>query len=245
LVRRDSRRESSSGRGCGPVPIKIAWGFILSAPPSIIFIFYHFHSISKKRSRWQTNCLYSYSPMHNLLNLSRPASSTILTLKAGLSNVSIPRSPSIVATLMLTISRCWRHCIQPHFLELCCSFRYASLRLCHVERMLMEEWNNRTLTNMFGDKYRGCYALAVMIFALGIVRDYLYALHIYNTDGKVRESSSKSACDDRIASACYKILWRSTLPHGKYICIVLNVGPRSYRNVSWFVPLYFYTVRID
>lgn len=34
---------------------------------------------------------------------------------------------------------------------------------------------------MFGDKYRGCYALAVMIFALGIVRDYLYALGTFET----------------------------------------------------------------
>lgn len=36
------------------------------------------------------------------------------------------------------------------------------------------EWNNRTLTQTFGNKYTACYFLAVIIFVLGILRDYLY-----------------------------------------------------------------------
>lgn len=45
--------------------------------------------------------------------------------------------------------------------------------------LLMVEWNNRTLTRLFGDKYAGCYALALTIFVLGIVRDYLCLPHAW------------------------------------------------------------------
>jgi len=40
--------------------------------------------------------------------------------------------------------------------------------------MARSEWNNRNLTNLFGDRYTGCYVLAVIIFVLGIVRDYFF-----------------------------------------------------------------------
>ncbi|KAF7712228.1 Phosphatidyl-N-methylethanolamine N-methyltransferase [Penicillium ucsense] len=36
------------------------------------------------------------------------------------------------------------------------------------------EYNNHVLTRLFGGPYRGCYALAVTIFSLGILRDHLY-----------------------------------------------------------------------
>ena len=38
------------------------------------------------------------------------------------------------------------------------------------------EYRNKTLTRLAGNNaYRGCYALAVTIFSLGLIRDYLYA----------------------------------------------------------------------
>ncbi|KAM5466511.1 Phosphatidyl-N-methylethanolamine N-methyltransferase [Microsporum audouinii] len=36
------------------------------------------------------------------------------------------------------------------------------------------EYNNHFLTKIFGNKYNGCYFLAVTIFSLGIIRDHLY-----------------------------------------------------------------------
>ncbi|KAJ5698451.1 Phosphatidyl-N-methylethanolamine N-methyltransferase [Penicillium macrosclerotiorum] len=38
------------------------------------------------------------------------------------------------------------------------------------------EYNNHILTRIFGGPYRGCYALAVAIFSLGILRDHVYKL---------------------------------------------------------------------
>ncbi|KAK2824762.1 hypothetical protein FQN49_007499, partial [Arthroderma sp. PD_2] len=37
-----------------------------------------------------------------------------------------------------------------------------------------QEYNNHFLTKIFGNKYNGCYFLAVTIFSLGIIRDHLY-----------------------------------------------------------------------
>ncbi|KAL1957872.1 hypothetical protein VTO42DRAFT_5437 [Malbranchea cinnamomea] len=37
-----------------------------------------------------------------------------------------------------------------------------------------QEYKNKILTRLFGGPYRGCYALAVTIFSLGILRDHLY-----------------------------------------------------------------------
>lgn len=45
-----------------------------------------------------------------------------------------PTLASIVATSRLTVSRRWRHCFQSHFLELCCSIRYASFPPRRVEK---------------------------------------------------------------------------------------------------------------
>lgn len=61
------------------------------------------------------------------------------------------------------------NCLQSDILEFCSSCRQYFW--CSI---LMIEWNSRFLTNLFGDRYRGCYALALTIFGLGIVRDYLY-----------------------------------------------------------------------
>lgn len=38
------------------------------------------------------------------------------------------------------------------------------------------EYRNKSLTKIFGSPYLGCYALAVAIFSLGIIRDALYVL---------------------------------------------------------------------
>ncbi|KAJ5909083.1 Phosphatidyl-N-methylethanolamine N-methyltransferase, partial [Penicillium taxi] len=38
------------------------------------------------------------------------------------------------------------------------------------------EYNNRTLTRIFGGPYRGCYFLAVTIFSLGILRDHVFSV---------------------------------------------------------------------
>ncbi|GAA97151.1 uncharacterized protein L969DRAFT_84431 [Mixia osmundae IAM 14324] len=37
-----------------------------------------------------------------------------------------------------------------------------------------QEYKNKVLTRLFGDPYRGCYALALTIFGLGLFRDGLY-----------------------------------------------------------------------
>ncbi|KAH8918143.1 phospholipid methyltransferase [Atractiella rhizophila] len=37
-----------------------------------------------------------------------------------------------------------------------------------------QEFHKKILTKLFGGPYTGCYALAVTIFSLGILRDYLY-----------------------------------------------------------------------
>ncbi|CAG8733806.1 40081_t:CDS:2 [Gigaspora margarita] len=37
-----------------------------------------------------------------------------------------------------------------------------------------KEYRSKFITRLFGDPYRGCYALAITIFLLGIFRDYLY-----------------------------------------------------------------------
>lgn len=36
------------------------------------------------------------------------------------------------------------------------------------------EYRNKSLTKIFGSPYLGCYALAVAIFSLGLIRDALY-----------------------------------------------------------------------
>jgi len=37
------------------------------------------------------------------------------------------------------------------------------------------EYHNKTITKLFnGNSLYGCYALAVTIFSLGIIRDYMY-----------------------------------------------------------------------
>ena len=56
-------------------------------------------------------------------------------------------------------------------------WNFAARNGMHVSSLrLIGEWNKRTLTQMFGNKYTGCYFLAAIIFILGIVRDFLYPL---------------------------------------------------------------------
>jgi phosphatidylethanolamine/phosphatidyl-N-methylethanolamine N-methyltransferase len=38
----------------------------------------------------------------------------------------------------------------------------------------MVEYHTHFLTRIFGSAHRGCYALAVVIFSIGIIRDHLY-----------------------------------------------------------------------
>jgi phosphatidylethanolamine N-methyltransferase len=38
------------------------------------------------------------------------------------------------------------------------------------------EYRNKSLTKIFGSPYLGCYALAVAIFSLGLIRDALYVM---------------------------------------------------------------------
>ena len=40
------------------------------------------------------------------------------------------------------------------------------------------EYRNKSLTKAFGSPYLGCYALAVTIFSLGLIRDGLYVPNI-------------------------------------------------------------------
>jgi len=40
---------------------------------------------------------------------------------------------------------------------------------------ILIEYHNKTITKLFnGNSLYGCYALAMTIFSLGIVRDYMY-----------------------------------------------------------------------
>jgi hypothetical protein len=39
---------------------------------------------------------------------------------------------------------------------------------------MKSEYRNKSLTKIFGSPYLGCYALAVAIFSLGLIRDALY-----------------------------------------------------------------------
>lgn len=63
-------------------------------------------------------------------------------------------------------------------LKHCCSTRYTTLlnNLKFIsDRQPSLEYGNKVLTRLFCGKGRyGCYFLAVIIFSLGIIRDYLY-----------------------------------------------------------------------
>lgn len=62
-------------------------------------------------------------------------------------------------------------------MQCCCSCRSVILGCLLVGLLTaacLIEYSNHILTRIFGGPYRGCYALAVTIFSLGILRDHLY-----------------------------------------------------------------------
>ncbi|MCJ1450437.1 Phosphatidyl-N-methylethanolamine N-methyltransferase [Mycoblastus sanguinarius] len=74
-----------------------------------------------------------------------------------------------------------RHSIQPYILEHCRSPGYLPAPADHLPldthsfSPQLPEYHNKTLTRLFGgNSRRACYAIAVTIFSLGLIRDALY-----------------------------------------------------------------------
>jgi len=68
--------------------------------------------------------------------------------------------------------------------------KVLNVKLLNVQCLLTHsasEYHNRTISKLFGgNPYYGCYALAVTIFTIGIIRDTLY-VHVL----KKQDSSPK------------------------------------------------------
>jgi hypothetical protein len=58
------------------------------------------------------------------------------------------------------------------------------------------EYHNKTITKLFGgNSLYGCYALAVTIFTLGIVRDSMYASLFYHLDPEATTHYAPNSID--------------------------------------------------